>query len=48
MVQKDVIDGYVSLESAKMDYGVIINPKTFEINLNATKKLRENIHVRKI
>jgi N-methylhydantoinase B len=31
LVRRDVIDGYVSLRSAEEDYGVILNPETFEI-----------------
>ncbi len=40
MVGKDVIEEYVSLERAKEYYGVIINPKTFKVDMEATKKLR--------
>jgi N-methylhydantoinase B len=40
MVERDVLDGYVSLEKAKKDYGVIINPKTLKADMEATKKLR--------
>ncbi|MCX8111210.1 MAG: hydantoinase B/oxoprolinase family protein, partial [Syntrophorhabdaceae bacterium] len=40
MVLNDVIEGYVSIESAKLDYGVVINPDTKEIDWGETKKLR--------
>ncbi len=40
-VRTDVIDGYVSVESAKKDYGVVISPENFEIDKAATQKLRE-------
>ena len=40
MVENDVKDGYVSLEKAKEDYGVVIDPKTFKVNMEATRKLR--------
>jgi N-methylhydantoinase B len=40
IVGKDVIEEYVSLERAKEYYGVIINPKTFKVDMEATKKLR--------
>jgi len=31
LVRQDVINGIVSIESAKKDYGVVIDPKTYEI-----------------
>ncbi|PYR87690.1 MAG: methylhydantoinase, partial [Acidobacteria bacterium] len=31
LVRQDVIEGYVSIESAARDYGVIIDPRTLEI-----------------
>jgi hypothetical protein len=34
------MEGYVSLERAREDYGVIINPETFKVDMEATKKLR--------
>lgn len=48
LVLEDVIDGYVSIERAKKDYGVIIIPKDpelglYEIDEDATKKEREYI-----
>jgi len=30
-VQKDVKDGYITVEMAEKDYGVIIDPDTLEI-----------------
>jgi len=30
-VQKDVKDGYITVEMAKRDYGVLIDPDTFEV-----------------
>ncbi|MBI4468687.1 MAG: hydantoinase B/oxoprolinase family protein [Acidobacteria bacterium] len=39
-VQKDVIRKLVSLEKARRDYGVVLHPKTFAINLAETDKLR--------
>ncbi len=41
MVQRDVIEGYVSMERAKADYGVVIKPETYEIDWDATNKLRK-------
>jgi N-methylhydantoinase B len=40
MVESDVIEGYVSIEAAKKDYGVVIDPKTFKVDMEETKKLR--------
>jgi N-methylhydantoinase B len=40
MVRDDVINGYVSLQRAALDYGVVINPVNFEIDLKATRELR--------
>jgi N-methylhydantoinase B len=42
MVENDVINGYVTIESAREDYGVVINPETMRVDPNATKKLRES------
>jgi hypothetical protein len=38
-----MINGLVSLDSAKNDYGIFIKPKTMEINLKETQKLREKM-----
>ncbi len=43
MLERDVIEGYVSLEKAKEDYGVVINPKTITVDKEATKRLRQQI-----
>jgi len=43
MVQEDVIQGYVSLEKAKEDYGVVIDPATMKIDLAATDELRRSM-----
>ena len=40
MVVSDVMEGYVGLESARTDYGVVINPETYEVDEKETKKLR--------
>ncbi len=39
-VRWDVIEGYVSHEHAKSDYGVVLDPETFVIDQAATQKLR--------
>jgi N-methylhydantoinase B len=36
LVREDVIDEYVSLEGARRDYGVVLNPGTLEIDEAAT------------
>lgn len=43
LVLIDMINGLVSLDSAKNDYGIFIKPKTMEINLKETQKLREKM-----
>jgi len=40
MVESDVIEGYVSIDSAKKDYGVVTDPKTSKVNMEETRKLR--------
>ena len=40
IVASDVIEGYISLESAGNDYGVVVNPVTGEVDLEETEKLR--------
>ncbi len=40
-VEKDVLYGYVSIEKAKQDYGVVIDPETLTLNLTATLQLRK-------
>jgi N-methylhydantoinase B len=40
LLLQDVRDGKVSLESAREDYAVVIDPKTLRIDEKATKKLR--------
>lgn len=42
-VRWDVINGYVSVEHARQDYGVVIDPHTFEIDTIATQRLRDNL-----
>lgn len=40
LVRQDVLDGYVTLESAARDYGVVLDPQTLEIDAAATESLR--------
>ena len=47
-IREDVLDGYISIESAGKDYGVVINPDTLEINPKETAKTTmRNIYERK-
>ncbi|MCF6245773.1 MAG: hydantoinase B/oxoprolinase family protein [Desulfobacula sp.] len=39
-VERDVQYGYVSIEKAKSDYGVIIKPDSLTLDMKATQKLR--------
>jgi N-methylhydantoinase B len=39
-VVEDVRQGYVSVEAARNYYGVVINPRTGEVDIAATEKLR--------
>jgi N-methylhydantoinase B len=41
-VEADVFNGYVSVEQARADYGVAIDPVTFKVNIEETQKLRKN------
>jgi N-methylhydantoinase B len=41
LVQKEARNGIISVESAKEDYGVVIDPTTFVVDVKATKALRE-------
>jgi N-methylhydantoinase B len=43
MVESDVIEGYVNLEKAKEDYGVVIDPKTMKVDEETTRKLRDTL-----
>ncbi|MFC1968328.1 hydantoinase B/oxoprolinase family protein [Chloroflexota bacterium] len=40
LVQKDVLEGYVSLEKAKSDYKVLLSPDSLDLDLKATEELR--------
>ncbi|MEN6617231.1 MAG: hydantoinase B/oxoprolinase family protein [Syntrophorhabdus sp.] len=41
LVLGDVLEGYVSIESARSDYHVVIDPKTYAIDQEETRKLRQ-------
>ncbi len=38
----DVLEGLVSAERARIDYGVAIDPETFEIDREETERLRKS------
>ena len=39
-VEQDVINEYVSVEQARDNYGVVIDPKTLKVDVEETIKLR--------
>nr|NIM97257.1 hydantoinase B/oxoprolinase family protein [candidate division Zixibacteria bacterium] len=41
LVQKEVRNGIISVKSAREDYGVVIDSKTFTVDTKATKTLRK-------
>jgi N-methylhydantoinase B len=41
LVESDVIEGYVSIERTREDYGVVIDPETGKVDVAATQKLRK-------
>lgn len=43
LVKEDVKHGYVSVEGAKNDYGVIIDPETLTVEEKKTEKLRKKL-----
>ena len=42
LVAEDVLDGYITPESAETVYGVVIDPASLEVDLEATRSRREN------
>jgi N-methylhydantoinase B len=42
-VERDVVDGYVSIGAAREHYGVVIDPETMEIDMDATARLRTSL-----
>lgn len=40
-VLQDVIEGYVSIEKAREEYGVVVDPQTLQVDTEATRKVRE-------
>ena len=43
LVLEDVINEYVSIESAREDYGIIIGMNTLKIDYQATNQLRNEL-----
>jgi N-methylhydantoinase B len=43
LVEADVADEYVSIDSARNDYGVVINPNTMKVEIDETKRLRKSL-----
>ena len=43
LVESDVVNGYVSVEKAKEDYGVVIDPETMKSEPEQTAKLRGSV-----
>ncbi len=43
MVESDVMEGYVSPERAREDYGVVIDPETMKVDEKATRKVRDTL-----
>jgi len=40
-VESDVVNGYVSIERAREDYGVVVDPDSLRVDIAATLKLRK-------
>ena len=41
LVHADVLDGFTTVELAERDYGVVLDRETLELDLDATRRLRE-------
>jgi N-methylhydantoinase B len=39
-VEADVVNGYVSIEKAREDYGVVVDPVTLKVDRAETEKIR--------
>jgi len=42
-VREDVLEEYVSAEAARSEYGVEVDPKTLDVNLEETARLRKEL-----
>ncbi|MBI4523839.1 MAG: hydantoinase B/oxoprolinase family protein [Deltaproteobacteria bacterium] len=45
LVLGDVLDGYVTIQGARDDYGVVIDPETLRIDYAATENLRRQMRI---
>jgi N-methylhydantoinase B len=45
-VRSDILNGYVSVDAAREDYGVVVDPATLELNAAATNKRREDLRAK--
>jgi N-methylhydantoinase B len=43
LVEGDVVEGYVSVKNAQENYGVVIDPETMKVDMDATRKLRGSL-----
>ena len=46
-VRWDALNEYISIERARKVYGVVIEPKTFEVDDKATTELRKKLKAKK-
>jgi N-methylhydantoinase B/oxoprolinase/acetone carboxylase alpha subunit len=44
-VAEDVLDGFVSIEAAKNCYGVVVDPDSKKLNIEATRTLRDGLNI---
>lgn len=44
----DALNEFISIDTARNIYGVVLNPKTFEIDYMATEELRKRLKAEKI
>ena len=47
MVQWDALNEYISIERARDVYGVVIDPKSFEVDYESTTELRKKLRAQK-
>lgn len=46
-IRRDALNKYISIETAKSVYGVVIKPETFEVDNKATTELRKKLKAKK-
>ena len=47
-VRRDVIEGYVSLEHARLDYGVVLKGDNLDIDIEETRMLRDSLSLEEL